>query len=201
MNGGDNMPPMGLKGRSTDRRQDPYYRDFKSENPPDRDDWLLYFPEDQYPNSQSFMGAIPVAVVGHKEMDDREWEEFVEQVHYSVFPRQATAPAFLAEPNPMLDMRNCTRDGDYHPVFWNLDKKVVKEFEDIQSKVDNLHVNPVSHPQFMPIVNSGKVHRLRELEEKLDDIARNSVEPHNRDATMGDVANNLSHPFGNVGIY
>lgn len=191
----------GIKGRSTDARQDAFHRDLKEREAPDARQWLIHFPDTSYPMAREYSGTVPIALVGHKDLSDKEFVDEMSMIHHAVYPKQAVEPVFMTQPETMLDLRDFVRGGRYYNAARNYCGETVKLFEKIDALVDNMIIHPMSHSELRPYLESRKVFEIAPLIDKFYEISKGLVEPRNKERTIGDTANELSHPSGTANNY
>jgi len=193
----------GLKGRTTDIRQQlpqlaqgpsPY----TSVSP---SGWLVSFPDDMYPSSQSFMGPVAIALVGHRDMTDEGFSGFMKKLHRDTYPRQIAEPAVAVEPGHLTDLRRLTRGGDYHPAMKYLTPASCYLMEDLVVLADGVLYNHLGHQGLSEYNRSGKIFSIGEVIQGLTTVAKSLVEPHSINRTVGDIVNRVDWPFsgGTVG--
>jgi len=190
---------LPLKGRTTDMRQG--IADDSPVSSAAPGGWLVAFPRDMYPMSQSFMGPVAVALAGHQQMSEDEYKGFLRMLHGRTYPRQHSAPAIAVEPGYMLDMRRLTRGGDYHPAMRTLSPASVRTMEDLVVLTDGILNSPLAHSGLSEYESSGKIMAVSEAINGMLSIAKGLVEPHSISRTFGDIVNRVAWPFsgGTVG--
>lgn len=187
-----------LKGRSTDVRQ--MHRDIKIGKPVrevDPGGWLIMVKHGR--SSKSGMGGpVPVIVVGHEDMDPRDFRELLHDLCASQ-EKQITPPAGAKryKRKRHVDARELLFYGKLHAPFKAKFPVSEGALKSVVARLDDL----VSHPlasQFINDVKDAKVLSLRELAPFLDRLSYELKEPTSRPRTRGDLMKQGDTSFYNT---
>lgn len=189
----------GIKGRSLDPRQDAYMPDLSDEF----GDlwwgaWTLRTPSEG--GADQHHAAFPLVAVGHEDLARTEWETFLQQLHEAVYPKQATRPPYGVDAEASeVEVHRFTK-GDYLPPMRASYPESVDKLKDVSDIADRVLYHPMGHPHLEHI--EGREWKAKALHDKLIEIADDKlVRPQTDDATMGDILNRISHPFGTSSLY
>jgi hypothetical protein len=188
-----------LKGRTTDVRQQLSMDDsYRGTSP---SGWLVSFPEDMYPSSETYLGPLPVVLVGHKDMSPGEFTRFLGVVHDNMYPQQVAQPVIATRaPYESVDLRRLVRGGDYDRSMEVLCPASHKTMERLLALLDDLLNHPLAHQSIRRIRESG-VHSFSDLFVSLRRLADELDEPSYTRHTLGNVLDNLSPPFDAGSIF
>jgi len=201
---------VALRGRTTDVRQEyrldpeeiaPLSGDFFGGKTRELDfgEWLLYFPRGQYPSSNEWRGSVPIALAGHEDLTHEGFMRVVKMIHARAFDRFAGEQAGEVATPPKIDARHYVHGGDYGEIFAASYPRTAARLEHVIQFVDAVYTHPLA-PRQLELARSDRVYPMLGVLRLLRDFAPKLVEPPRRTKTQGDYLNDLTWPFGTVGL-
>jgi len=160
------------------------------------DGWLVSFPGQSYGDGgpAEMGGPVPVALVGHEDMDDAAFRDFVSTLYQSTHRRQVSEPAGFQAPSSqgdsghtMIDLRRVTQAGDLSPVAKRRCPELCKHATSMVSVLDRVAPFPMATGILDDYRRSKDSFRMSEVMSYMADLLSKMREPASRQSTIGDT--------------